>query len=537
MNRQNLFSLFAFLIVFTFVGSCEEFRVFPDPCEENTLTGKGIGRWEPISTKGAPSWGIGYTAIWTGKEMIVWGGGKNTGGRYDPETDTWKPISTTNAPKGGGGLTAVWTGREMIVWGGWGNFTTGGRYDPETDTWKPISTTNAPQGRSEFTAVWTGKEMIIWGGVYYDGSLREHYLNTGGRYNPSTDTWVSTLTNAPVASDDFETGDLTHLPWVTGGDTNWYVQKSDSGNYAAICTTISAYQMTYLEITLTFNEPGKIYFYVEVSCDCRDDYLRFKIDGVEMGRWWNTLSGEVVSYPYTSGTHTFRWEYHNYCSVVIDGVKEDRALIDDIRWIPSIPVPSPRSGHTAVWTGKEMIIWGGYCYDGLGYPMSSCEDLYYLNTGGRYDPETDTWKPISTTNAPEGRNGHTAIWTGKEMIVWGGWGDSNTGGRYDPETDTWKPISTINTPQGRSGHTAVWTGKEMIIWGGEFWQPFIDGVFCYLNTGGRYDPATDTWKLTSTKGAPSKRYGHVGIWTGKEMIVWGGYDGNNYLNTGARYKP
>src|SRR5437667_7515711 len=32
----------------------------------------------------------------------------------------------------------------------------------------------------------------------------------------------------------------------------------------------------------------------------------------------------------------------------------------------------------------------------------------------------DMWTPTSTTNAPSGRDVHTAIWTGSEMIVWGG---------------------------------------------------------------------------------------------------------------------
>src|SRR5262245_14154693 len=34
----------------------------------------------------------------------------------------------------------------------------------------------------------------------------------------------------------------------------------------------------------------------------------------------------------------------------------------------------------------------------------------------------DTWAPTSLTNAPSARGGHTAVWTGSEMIVWGGGG-------------------------------------------------------------------------------------------------------------------
>jgi hypothetical protein len=63
-----------------------------------------------------------------------------------------------------------------------------------------------------------------------------------------------------------------------------------------------------------------------------------------------------------------------------------------------------------------MIVWGG-----LG-------DTAILDNGGRYDPGTDSWRATTLINAPTGRFRHTAVWTGSEMIVWGG--GSNTGGRY-----------------------------------------------------------------------------------------------------------
>src|SRR5437773_8207243 len=80
----------------------------------------------------------------------------------------------------------------------------------------------------------------------------------------------------------------------------------------------------------------------------------------------------------------------------------------------------------------------------------------------------DSWRATTTTNAPTARSVHTAVWTGSEMIVWGGGGDSvylNTGGRYNPSTDSWTATTTTNAPDGRSNHTAVWTGSEMIVWG------------------------------------------------------------------------
>src|SRR5436190_24222589 len=69
----------------------------------------------------------------------------------------------------------------------------------------------------------------------------------------------------------------------------------------------------------------------------------------------------------------------------------------------------------------------------------------------------------------------------------------------------------------------------MIIWGGQ------DLLFNQLNTGGRYSPHTDRWTATSTTNAPSARAANTAVWTGSEMIDWGGFGGGNDLNTGGRY--
>src|SRR6202030_377319 len=107
-------------------------------------------------------------------------------------------------------------------------------------------------------------------------------------------------------------------------------------------------------------------------------------------------------------------------------------------------------------------------------------------------------------------------------IVWGGDDYSkcfDTGGRYSPATDTWKPTATAGAPSARSSHTAVWTGSEMIVWGG---SDFTPGGF--LDSGARYRPATDRWLPAAPAGASSGRNSHVAVWTGSEMIVWGGFN-------------
>ena len=183
----------------------------------------------------------------------------------------------------------------------------------------------------------------------------------------------------------------------------------------------------------------------------------------------------------------------------------------------TLNAPRPRATLTSVWTGSEMIVWGGL----------SQETSEYQFTGGRYNPSTDSWSPTNTYGVPEARGNHSAVWTGTEMIIWGGvdFRQKNSGGRYNPATDSWQPTSLLNAPSARQNPEAVWTGTEMIIWGGSLPE---------MNSGGRYNPMTDSWRPTSLLNAPSARDQHRMVWTGSEMIVWGGvYAGS----TGGRYNP
>jgi N-acetylneuraminic acid mutarotase len=314
----------------------------------------------------------------------------------------------------------------MIVWGGTGYnggyLERGGRYDPTSDSWAPTGKT--PSGRAYHVAVWTGSEMIIWGGFSQAGFS---FFNTGGKYNPSMDSWVSTSTaGAPIGRD------LLTAVWTGTEMIIW--------------------------------------------------------GGYDVNQYWNT------------------------------GGRYNPAT-DSWRTTTIANAPAGREAHTAVWTGSEMIVWGGF------------DSANALNTGGRYDPGRNSWTAISTANAPSPRGSHTAVWTGSEMIVWGG--GFNTGGRYNPRTNSWTATSTTNAPSVRSEHRAVWTGSEMIVWGGFF----FDNIFHELNTGGKYNPASDSWTPTGTTNAPEGRSTHTAVWTGSEMIVWGGFDDSGVFNSGGRYDP
>jgi N-acetylneuraminic acid mutarotase len=311
-----------------------------------------VNTWRPINTVDAPSprifdnSGTVQSYPWTGAELIIWGGkGANgahlsNGARYNPATDTWIPMSNMNAPLARDGNLMLWTGSEILVWGGrsteGARLDSGARYNPATDTWATITTVNAPTAREQFNAVWTGTEMIVWGG--FDGGI----TSTGGRYNPTTDTWTTTSTTAAPALQN----------------------------------------------------------------------------------------------------------------------------------------------HVAVWTGEEMIIWGGF--NGGNSAV-----------GARYNPAADSWTllPASPLSA---RRRHSGVWTGSQLVLWAGGGGGvgdfgiGDGGLYDLQSNSWTLISEVNDPTDRLAHTSIWTGTEVIFFGG---QPDIHSA--PLASGGRYNPLTDTWATMS----------------------------------------
>jgi hypothetical protein len=372
-----------------FLNRREGSWTFEDPFSSNPEMGLEVENsgcapdtWVATSIAGAPSPRFWHTAVWTGNQMVVWGGLRidgdlyylmDTGGRYDPATDTWMPTSTAGAPGPRFGHTAVWTGAEMTVWGGdsfLDSVRTGGRYDPVSDTWTPTSLANAPLGREFHTAIWTGEQMLIWGGE------ADFHPGPGGRYNPTTDSWI------PISSVDEPSERWFHTAvWTGGRMIVWGGQEffqsqtlvDTGGRYDPVTDTWTS--------TSTMGAPS-----------ARDRHTAVWT-GREMVVWGGGGSAtggrydpEADAWAATSTTNA----------------------------------PSASGAHAAVWTGGLMLVWGGG----------------YQNTGGLYEPETDTWLPTATTNAPAGRSRHTGIWTGSRMVVWGGEGpwefEFDSGGLYCP---------------------------------------------------------------------------------------------------------
>jgi hypothetical protein len=201
-------------------------------------------------------------------------------------------------------------------------------------------------------------------------------------------------------------------------------------------------------------------------------------------------------------------------------------------WTELPAPPEIRTGAAQVWTGSQLLIWGGW--------FGGSDEQSPERDGVAFDASSNTWGAIPP--APiSGRSFPASAWTGNELVVWGGWdgsysgeepGTLSDGAAYDPATQQWRLLP----PSGLTPRAplSVWTGEELIVWGTSLRtknRP-LDGA--------AYDPASDSWR-TIPEG-PIELTDAVGVWTGTEMIVFGAaLHGGNFPETptaiGAAYDP
>jgi hypothetical protein len=161
--------------------------------------------------------------------------------------------------------------------------------------------------------------------------------------------------------------------------------------------------------------------------------------------------------------------------------------------LPAAPIGGRRFGG-AVWTGTELIVWGGFDNEGV----RSAD-------GAAFDPTTGAWRLIAP--APiAGRSEPSLVWTGTEVLVWGGSvGDevsAHDGAAYDPATDTWRVISPapVTLEQGPPRQRMTWTGEEAAVIG---------------EAAAAYHPASDSWRQLASPPLP----GHLVAWAGDTIVM------------------
>lgn len=361
--------------------------------------------------------------------------------------DTWFALDSSDpdAPSARDQHTAAWTGSQMIIWGGTNGtqvFRSGGVYDPATDSWTPTSQSgDCPTARIGHTASWreTGN-MFVWGG--WNGT---DYFDTGSKYDPSTNAWTAMANDAETPAARYG-----HAAFLTGNTLEiWGGKKTSSKTNTGASYLFSG--NTWHEWSVEPNTPA-----------ARDQMVAVIEDGPLI---FNLLV----------------WGGAGGSSTLGDGGYYD---LNPGGWVTmdSAGAPTPRFGHTGVPSGgvctdePHIFIWGGFA----PYDTSA-----RTNTGAEFNsfPWGGWIGPTPTgTNVPAGRYNHSAVMdTSKDlMVVWGGTttsGSTSSGGILDLCNDSWVATDTTDPdcPSARAGHTAVWTGKTMLVWGGSDGSALGDG--------------------------------------------------------------
>ncbi|MBD0329444.1 MAG: hypothetical protein ICV64_05000 [Thermoleophilia bacterium] len=169
-----------------------------------------------------------------------------------------------------------------------------------------------------------------------------------------------------------------------------------------------------------------------------------------------------------------------------------------------------------VWTGRELVVWGGH----------SAFAPNAVAHGAIYDAASDRWRPLPA-GPLTGREEAGAAWTGQEVAIWGGmdgeWHPRDDGAALDPAAGRWRGLPP--SPLGaRRPAIAAWTAKELVLWGNA-------SRVSAARDGAAYDPAADRWRRL--RPAPLAVNSASAVWTGSEVVVYGALlDGANRSSTG-----
>ncbi|QUX27620.1 hypothetical protein KGD83_20255 [Nocardiopsis akebiae] len=169
------------------------------------------------------------------------------------------------------------------------------------------------------------------------------------------------------------------------------------------------------------------------------------------------------------------------CSLIGELTEEPWEVRISVRALAEGPF-TPRADHSLVWSGEEVLVWGGHA----GSQHDSFSD------GAAYSPESDTWRRLPDSGL-EPRTRHSAVMVGGRMLVWGGFtptyeGEQDAhlardGALYDPERHVWEPIEPA--PESRTGARGVVADGHVVFGGG------------YSERGGAgflvYSPEEDAW--------------------------------------------
>lgn len=131
-------------------------------------------------------------------------------------------------------------------------------------------------------------------------------------------------------------------------------------------------------------------------------------------------------------------------------------------WV-KLPAPfplSPRAGAATVWTGEELVVYGGAKFVSDNVSEG-------LNDGAALNPATGQWRRLPASLLAADGEFTSGAWTGTEVLVWNRHGAAS----WNPTTDEWRqhPGYPAGAPH------AVWTGTRLKAWEQELSYRPADG--------------------------------------------------------------
>ena len=339
------------------------------------------------------------TSLWTGDEALIWGGIGGTafadGARYRPRTDSWEPMAPAPSGVTGGRVLAAWTGEEAVYVTSVVDPATGGSgwdydiiaYDPAADVWRtlvqarfeqdPASDVLVPLGPGYLDGpealVVVDDRLLLFGWVSGLNTYTWMDLEPGNeptRPLLGTADWYGRGKVVQVAGDQVYVG-LTGLV----GQTTWgwgYVLDASTGLTRAV-TAPPVGDAAGIEVHAAAVEDDVVLVGVATDGSGQSQRVAWRLDPATR-RW--TSAEPPPDGPTAAGEQGVSLVSTPLGPILLGGLDEGDgtsgglrsegglrlAAANDVRnWatLPEGPIDLHRVDAAAVWTGSEVIVWGG----------------------------------------------------------------------------------------------------------------------------------------------------------------------------------
>lgn len=328
----------------------------------------GTGTWEPIAESPlAPRDGV--ISVWTGTEMLVVGGVNwwcppgascvepaeedlfHDGAAYDPATDTWRELPGTDHALWHG--LGAWTGQELVVVTRFSGDPATLALDPAAGSWRELTAPPSPLDYVPFEYVlWAGDRLVFW--------TSDDSYGSDWSLDPESGEWTA------LPADPFGPTFDRSFGW-TGTELVLSAQLNDQDYPGSFHVATLDLETGQWEVWPT---SSPVTFWAQ-------EWFVFD------GHWVNATQGAVTSQPREAVVGAVDLATKEWVDVP-QATDDDNALMAACQlpplgasgdWLaagggallsldPSVAILTPpcdpiERPTAAVWTGEELIVWGG----------------------------------------------------------------------------------------------------------------------------------------------------------------------------------